>query len=43
MIALFEVQNEGFELLIKMVVMLTYVPPDRVQDVWKKGVNVYAM
>ena len=42
-IAHFELQDETFQLLIKMVGMLAYVPPSRVQEFWKKGVKVYAM
>jgi len=42
-IAHFELENEEFQLLIKMVGMLAYVPPERVQEFWKKGVKIYAL
>ena len=42
-IAHFELKDEDFQLLVKMIGMLAYIPPDRVQEFWKKGVKVFAM
>lgn len=42
-IAHFELQDENFQVLVKMIGMLAYVPVDKIQEFWKKGVKVYAM